>query len=385
VVLKRINVVKKKQISGLEAMVYFQFLLSVVLITISLWGYRQVNYLTNKDLGFEKEHLLHCSLPKQNSTVSYKSLRNEILAYPGIENMGISINSPMHSSWGCQVTPEGWSSENSVLSRWNAACSNYLSTMNLTLLEGRNLSDEMVNDKHNCLINETAARAFGWEKPIGKKLEREGVYTVVGGIKDFNIEDVHNPIIPYVLFLNEQDLSKANDLTFKIHPETMSGSLAHINKVLDKHFKDVLFEVNGYDANLQRLEIKIWNSANNTIIFFTVMAVIIAAMSLFGLIYYSAQRRTKEIGVRKVQGAKVRQILPLIIKKYLIMAIVVNVIVYPVADFLKYTLPGQYKYQFTVIDVVFILLISILITLISSGFQAYKASVLNPVKALRYE
>lgn len=385
VVLKRINIIKKKQFSGLQAMVYFQFILSVVLLTVSLWAYKQVNYLTNKDLGFDKQHLLHCTMPKQNSTVSYSALRDEILSYPGIENMTTSINSPMHSNWGCQVIPEGWSSENSIFSRWNAACSNYLNTMGMTLVNGRNLSDDLINDQQACLINETAARAFGWDNPIGKTLEKEGTYTVVGVINDFNIEDVHNPILPYVLFLKDKDLSKAGDLTFKIHPQAMRGSLAHINQVLNKHFTNVLFEVNTYDANLKRLELKIWNSAKRTILFFTVMAVVIAAMGLFGLIYYAAQRRTKEIGVRKVQGAKIWQILPLITKKYLIMAIVANVIVYPLADFLQSSMPGQYKYQFTIADVVIILIVSILITLISSGYQAYKASVLNPVDALRYE
>ncbi|WP_430817098.1 ABC transporter permease [Carboxylicivirga sp. RSCT41] len=385
VVLKRINVVKKNKINGLQAMVYFQFLLSVILITVSLWGYRQVRFLTNKDLGFEKQHLLHCSMPQQNSSVSYLALRDEILSYPGIMNMTTSINSPLHSNWGTQVIPQGWSNENSVFARWNAACSNYLNTMGMTLVEGRNLSDELTNDKQACLINETAARAFGWDDPIGKKLEREGDYTVVGVIKDFNIEDVHNPIIPYLLFLKDPDLSQAGDLTFKVHPESMAGSLAHINKVMNKHFKDVLFEVSPYDTNLKRLELKIWNSAKKTILFFTVMAVVIAAMGLFGLIYYAAQRRIKEIGVRKVQGAKVWQILPLITKRYLVMAVLANIIVYPLADFLQRSMPGQYKYAFTIADVALILLMSVFITLISSGYQAYKASVLNPVDALRYE
>ncbi|MCG8579519.1 MAG: ABC transporter permease, partial [Bacteroidales bacterium] len=371
--------------SGLHAMVYFQFILSVILITISLWGYRQVRYLTNKDLGFEKKHLLHCSMPEQNSSVSYAALRDEVLSYSGIANMTSSINSPMHSSWGCQVIPEGWSSENSVFSRWNAACSNYLETMSMTLVEGRNLSDKLANDQQACLINETAARTFGWDHPIGKKLEREGTYTVVGVIKDFNIEDVHNPIIPYILFLKDQDLSQAGDLTFKVHPEDMSGSLAHINEVMNRHFKDVLFEVNTYDTNLKRLELRIWNSAKKTILFFTVMAVVIAAMGLFGLIYYAAQRRIKEIGVRKVQGAKVWQILPLITKRYLVMAVLANIIVYPLAIFLQRSMPGQYKYEFTITDMALILVISILVTIISSGYQAFKASVLNPVNALRYE
>ncbi|MBR8535019.1 ABC transporter permease [Carboxylicivirga sediminis] len=385
VVLKRSNLVKQNRFSALQAMVYFQFILSVVLITVSLWTYRQVNFLINKDLGFQKEHLLHCTLPAQESRISHDALRDEILAHPGIENMSMSINSPLHANWGCQIIPEGWSSENSVFSRWNAACSNFINTMGMQLVEGRNFSDDLASDEQACLINETAARAFGWQQPIGKQLEKEGTYKVVGVIKDFNIEDVHNPVNPYVLLFIDRDLSQALDLTFKVHPQTTASSLQHINQVMNKHFTDVLFEVNSYDTNLPREELKIWNNAKNTVLFFTVMAVVIAAMGLFGLIYYAAQRRVKEIGVRKVQGARAYQIFPLITKKYLLMAVTANIVVYPVAMFLKDTMPGQFKYQFTILDAGIILLLSILITLISSGYQVIKASSLNPVEALRYE
>lgn len=384
-VLKRSNVDKNNRFSILQAMVYFQFLLSVVLITVSLWTYRQVNYLTNRDLGFDKENLFHCSLPAQKSRISYATLRDEILAHPGIENMTISINSPLHSNWGCQVIPEGWSGDNAVFSRWNAGCSNYINTMSMHLTEGRNLSDELANDRQACLINETAVRTFGWKEPIGKKLEREGIYTVVGVIKDFNIEDVHNPINPYVLLLIDKDLSQALDLTFKVHPQTTESSLKHINHIMNKYFASVLFEITPYDASLKRLELQIWNSAKNTILFFTVMAVTIAAMGLFGLIYYAVQRRVKEIGIRKVQGAKGYQIFPLITTKYLLMAVTANFIVYPIAMFLEDTMPGQFKYQFSILDAGIVLLISILITLISSGYQVIKAALRNPVESLRYE
>ncbi|WP_430812674.1 MULTISPECIES: ABC transporter permease [unclassified Carboxylicivirga] len=384
-VLKRSNWVKKNRFSALQGLVYFQFVLSVMLITISLWIYRQVNYLTSKDLGFDQTQLLHCSLPAQKSTVSYAALRDELLAHPGIDNMTMSINSPLHSNRGSQVIPEGWSKENSVFMRWNAACSNYINTMNMQLVEGRNLSDQLANDQQACLINETAARAFGWKQPIGKKLEKEGIYTVVGVIKDFHIDDVHNPIKPYMLLLIEQDLSQAVDLTFNIHPQTTQSSLNHINQVLKRYFTDRLFAVNHYDANVKRVELQIWSSAKNTILFFTVMAVIIAAMGLFGLIYYAAQRRVKEIGVRKVQGAKGYQIFPLITQKYMLMALSANIIVYPIAMLLKNAMPGQFKYQFSLLDVCIVLFISILITLISSGYQVIRASRLNPVEALRYE
>lgn len=384
-VLKGNSPFKKGKITGLKGMVYFQFILSIVLITSSLWMFKQVNFLKNKDLGFEKEHLLHCKLPDLNTTISYNFLKERILENPGIENMAISINSPLQSNWGFRLKYENGPTEDHTFSRWNRADPSYINTMGMTLSEGRNFSKDYSADHKNCLINETAVKNFGWENPIGKWIETDEKYRVVGVIKDFNIQDVHTPIIPYVLLLHRENLDQYNDLTFKINPETTENSLAHINSVLSELFPDILFEVNAYDAEEDRMALKIWTSAKNTFAFFTVLAVIIAALGLFGLVVFASQRKIKEIGIRKVQGAQTQQILPLITKQFIILVFVANVNVIPLAYFLEKVTPGAFKYHFTITDLLIVLGISFLITIISSGYQSFKASRLNPVDALRYE
>jgi putative ABC transport system permease protein len=385
-VLKGKNNLKKGKLSGLNVMVYFQFILSVILITSSIWMYKQVSFLKNKDLGYKKEHLLHCTLPNLESNVSYQQVRQRILENPGIENMTLSINSPLHSNWGTRLKFEGGPVDDHVYSRWNQACVNYLNTMSMQLVQGRDLSGDFSADNKSCLINETAVKQFGWVEPIGKWIENsDGRFTVVGVIKDFNIDDVHNPILPYFLILRDWDFGNNNDLTFKVNPETVESSLSHINSVLKETFPDVLFEVNGYDVGTYCVALEIWTSAKNTFAFFTVMAVIIAAMGLFGLVVFASQRRIKEIGIRKVQGAKAEQILPLITKQFLILVLAANIIVFPLARYLEVVTPGQFKYRFTIIDILIVLGISVFVTLVSSGYQAIRASRLNPVEALRYE
>jgi putative ABC transport system permease protein len=305
---------------------------------------------------------------------------------PGIENMTLSVNSPLHSNWGTRLRYEGGPVDDYSYARWNQACENYLNTMSMQLVLGRNFSPDYPADYNTCLVNETAVRKFGWDNPIGKWIDNgQQRYAVIGVIKDFNIEDVHNPILPYFLLLRNWDFGGNNDLTFKVNPETMESNLAHIDKVLKETFPNILFEVNGYDVGTYRLALEIWTSAKNTFAFFTVMAVLIAAMGLFGLVVFASQRRVKEIGIRKVQGAKALQILPLITKQFVVLVVAANIIVYPLARWLENVTPGQFKYQFTFWDLLIVLGISVFVTLASSGYQAFTASQLNPVEALRYE
>ena len=385
-VLKGRSVFKKGRITGLQAMVYVQFILSVVLITSSLWMYRQVNYMKTKDLGFVKDDLLFCGLPPLKSDISFEQFRQRILEYPAIEDVAISINSPLHANWGTRIKYENGPQDDFTFARWNSACENYLHTMGIKLALGRNFSDEFMADQNSCLINETAVKHFGWTDPIGKWVDIEGrKRMVVGVMKDFNSDDVHNPIIPYVLLRREEGFGHNNDLTFKINPAAAEQSLAHISSVLKDIFPNILFEVNGYDVETNRLALKIWSNVKNTFAFFTVLAVIIAAMGLFGLVVFASQRRVKEIGIRKVQGAKAEQILPLITRQFVIFVLAANIISFPVGIMLENVTPGSFKYQFNITDVLIVLGISLVVTLVSSGYQAFKASRLNPVKALRYE
>ncbi|MCU4176057.1 ABC transporter permease [Carboxylicivirga sp. N1Y90] len=385
VVLKGKSPFKKGRITGLQAMVYVQFVLSITLITASLWIYKQVEFLETKDIGFDNKVLLNGHVPSNNSTVSYAAFRKEILSHPGVSEMAISLNSPMILNWGCYVIPEGEDKETPIFTRWNSACHHFINAMSMDIVEGRSFSEDLATDIGSCLINETAARAYGWDNPIGKTLQMEGEYRVIGVIKDFNIDDVHNPIIPYVLFLRDSDLAIENDFNFKIDMPQRQAAKEHIILIMQKYFPDVLFIVDDYKANSNRIELKIWNNAKNSFAFFTILAVIIASLGLFGLVFFSMQRRIKEIGVRKVQGASMQQIIPLITKRYLVIALVANIIIYPVAKLIQNILPGHYKYQFTLIDVLIVCGITILVTLLSSLYQAIKAAHLNPIKALRYE
>lgn len=385
-VLKGKKSYKKGKISGLNAMVYIQFILSVVLITASIWVYKQVNYIKNKDLGFEKENVLRTVLPDLETNVSYNQIRQRILENPGIEDMTISNGLPLHTWRSNFVKCEGKFADDRTVVPLTQACENFLNTLGIELASGRSFSTDYSADTKNCLVNETFVKNFGWDNPIGKWVEEEQQrYLVVGVIKDFHRVHIHNPIRPYLLLLRDEGFGKDNNLAFKINPETTESSLNHINSVLREAFPNVLFEVNDYDTGANRGALEVWENAKNTFAFFTVMAVIIAAMGLYGLVVFASQRKVKEIGIRKVQGARADQILPLITKQFVVLVLAANIIAFPVAKLAENVSPGVFKYHFTLGDIIIVLAISLLVILVSSGYQAYKASRLNPVEALRYE
>lgn len=383
--LKRKRKYSKGKVSGLRKMVYLQFVLSLVLITTSYWIYKHVDFLQKKDLGFNSNQVLNCDLPANNSTVSYEALRHQILSHPAINEMSVSINSPMILNWGSLAIPEGGDPDNPIFVRWNSASYHFISTMEMTLIEGRNFDETLMSDNEACLINETASRTFNFENPIGKTVEMERKYNVIGVLKDFNIDDVHNPIAPYILLLKQTNWATNNDLNFRIQKGQQQHAIAHINKVLERHFPDVLFSVNEYNVNTNRQELQIWNSARSTFAFFSIMATIIASIGLFGLVFFASQRRVKEIGIRKAQGASVFQVIVLMTKEFVLLSLASNILVIPLVIALAKITPGLYKYQFTLVDFLLVLCISFVITMVSSLGQAIKAAYQNPIKALRYE
>jgi putative ABC transport system permease protein len=386
IVLKGNNPVAKSKISGLRLLVTIQFIITVILLASTVWTYRQTQYLKNKNLGFEKGQLFHTSLPGNKGERKFEELKDLALRIPGVENMAVSITTPFHSNWARRVDKEGASTDEWTNFSYNEVSPEYLATYDLQLEEGRFFNSNQKSDEKACVINQTGARVLGWDTAVGKRLNVGGEwYEVIGVIKDFHINSVMWNIQPYFVKLHSSDLSGGCEFTFKLSGNDNQEAVAELDNLLRTNFMNTIFSISHFDDRAGHGDVEIWQSVGRTSAFFTVLAIIIAAVGLFGMVAHTTRKRVKEIGIRRVQGAKSTDIISLVVKDFFYLLLLANLFVFPIPYVLIKTTPGTYKYQMNLWEFLAIIGMSLFIAMVASSYEAIKASNMNPVKSLRYE
>jgi putative ABC transport system permease protein len=385
-VLRGNNPVAKGKISGLKFLVTAQFVITVILLASTVWTFRQTQFLKTKHLGFDKSQLFHCKIPWNKSERKYEELRELALKIPGVENMSVSLTTPFHSNWSRKVEKEGASADEWTNFSYNEVSPEFISTFDLQLEEGRFFSKNLQSDQNACVINREGARAFGWDSPLGNRLNIRGEwYQVIGVMKNFHVNSVMWEIQPYVMKLHKGELSGGCELTFKLSGTGNQQAIAELDNLLRANFMNTLFTINHFDERANRGDVKIWESVGRTSAFFTVLAIIIAAVGLFGMVAHTTRKRVKEIGIRRVQGAKSFDIVVLVVKEFFFLLLIANLFVFPVPYLLVKVTPGIYKYQMNSWEFIVIICMSLLIAIFASSYEAIKAANMNPVKSLRYE
>ena len=385
-VLKGNNPLTKGRISGLKFLVTAQFVITVVLLASTVWTFRQTQYLKDKNLGFDKTRLFHASIPWNKSERKFEELRELALRIPGVEDMAVSRTTPFHSNWARKVEKEGASADEWINFSYNEVSPEYLSTYGLQLDQGRFFSKDRQSDMNACVINQAGARAFGWDSPVGNRLKIGGEwFQVIGVLKDFHINSVMWDIQPYVMKLHKGELSEGCELTFILSGTDNQQASAELDNLLRGNFMNTIFTINHFDERANRDDVDIWISVGRTSAFFTVLAIIIAAVGLFGMVAHTTRNRVKEIGIRRVQGAKSTDIVVLVVKELFFLLLIANLFVFPIPYLLTKTTPGIYKYQMNSWEFMAIIGMSLLIALIASSYEAVKAAMMNPVRSLRYE
>jgi len=372
-------------------LVVFQFAISIILIIGTLIIYRQMHYMRTTDLGYNHNQILVTQLIRMDKeTISkYHTLKSELLNSPNIINASVSRDIPSFS--GSSTVILGWegSNENDRASvNINYIDDKFMDTYGIQLIEGRNFFPSENSDSIiNCIINESAVKRFGWDNAIGKRLG--GNRYVIGIVKDFHFASLRFQINPLVLFPPDESnpTRQTRDLlSIKIASDNIDQTLKFIKNKFESIFPNEIFAYRFFDEDFDIMYHQEIQEAK-TIGYFSILAIFIACLGLFGLASFMAEQRTKEIGVRKALGASIPGIFLLLSKEFTKWILLATIIAWPVGYFVMNKWLQDFAYRVNMEILIFILsgIMAVLIALVTVSYQAIKAAVANPVESLKYE
>lgn len=373
-----------------KVLVTFQFAMSSILILSTIVIYKQFNFMKHKELGFDKESVMYAYIGAEGSKDSRKFdiIKNRLDQIPEIESASVSWNIPFHGSSGSNVSWEGAQPDETINARYNFVGHDYFDTYGLKLVEGRFFSRDIASDSSEAIvINETAARTFGWEDPLDKKVGFWGAdYKVIGIVKDFHPYSVFQKIPPFVFRLHNEDIDNGLNHSVKIAAgANILETKAKINALYKEIYPNTLFDFKYYGNEMDDTISVIYNGIVKTFLFFSLITISIAVVGMFGLVAFSTKSRTKEIGIRKVHGASVKQVFVLLAREFVILILVAIIIAMPAGIGFKAIDPAAYKADTEVWEYMITGFIVIFVTMLTITWHTKKASKQNPVEALRYE
>ncbi len=377
-----------------KILVIVQFTISIVLIITTIIVFQQLQYMREASLGYDKEHII--TLPYYNSiNPQYDAFRNDLLQNAGIKEVTRSSRIPtgrLLDANGASVMVSDSMQPVTADIKNVSVDYDFIPAYSLHLVAGRNFSRDYGTDTSNFILNESAVKAIGWKSPenaIGRNFMYGGARgKVIGVVADFHFESLQHKIVPMV-FLNPATTltsSPFNVLSIKIAGKNIPATLASVEKTWKIYSPELPYQYTFLDENFSRLYIS--EQRQETIFMaFACIAIFIACLGLFGLSAFEITQRVKEIGVRKVLGAKTGSIVTLLSKDFVKLVLIATIIAFPIAWYaMSHWLQG-FAYRVDIHWWVFILsaILALFIALITVSFQAIKAAVANPVKSLRSE
>lgn len=399
---KPIKVLKGKFSNSLAAislrkgLVVFQFIISIVLIVASVVIANQMKFLRQKDLGFQKDQQIIVPLRTSTAKNNVEAFKNDVSNSSSIRSIGTSMAYPgIFNPQDWLMYRQGQTMNNSKQIYINLVDNNFLQTLGVKLVAGRLFSSEFAADTlTSFVINEEAVKEYGFKSAqdaVGKWLAadwdgEQNRFNIVGVVKDFHFKDLHEAIEPFAFrFYNNADVG-FNYMIAHSGGSNIKQSLSTLEKAWKKINPNEPFEYSFLDQDFQKNYIAESRQAN-LIDYFTIVAIIISCLGLFGLATFTAEQRTKEIGIRKVLGASIASVITLLSKDFLKLVFIAVVIASPVAWYAMNKWLQNFAYQTSIGWEVFALttVISIVIAFAAISFQAIKAAVSNPVKSLRTE
>ena len=370
-----------------KVLITFQFVVSIVMISGTAVVIDQVEYIQNKKLGFDEEHLVVIRLPDQAAVLGYPAYKRGVMQYPEIVNVSSSASVPGTPTSLNLIQPEGFPEDQSPLVSTIWADFDFVETMDIEIKSGRSLSREFVSDNNAVVINETAARTFGWEDPIGKTFRYPGApdtypsRNVIGVMSDFHHQSLHQRIEPMMVMYWDEGRFMVVRLQGKNLPRGLEVLQAQWRETYPGH-PDMDFYF--LDEDLERQYVA-EQRLGSVFIAGAVLSILIACLGLLGLASYMAEQRTREIGVRKVLGATISNVVLLLSKEFTRLFALAFVIGAFAGYFVMQAWLDNFPYRIELSLWVFVSagLAALFITWLTVGYHALKAATANPVDALR--
>lgn len=373
-----------------NGLVVFQFTISICLIAGTFVIQRQIKFIQTKNLGFQRENVV--VINRFGQLENPETFRKEVLKVPGVLEAGSTSTMPGNSFFGVQFTPEGKSEV--LTGKGFIADDFFLQAMKIQIKEGRTFEEER-NDSTSVILNQAAVHAFGLGDALGKKIystanidgEQVNVpYTVIGVTDDFHFESLHLPITPLAIFSNESPVGFQNFLAVKISGENPQATVEDLEALWDRFGQNQPFSFSFLEGNLQRQYLN-EQISGKILAAFSLLAILIACIGLFGLAAYIAFQKTKEIGVRKVLGASTSGLVWMLTTNFSKLVLMAFVLGTPIAYWAMNEWLKSFAYQTTLSPWIFLLagLITLIIALLTVSYQAFSAARANPVKSLKTE
>ena len=374
-----------------RVLVVVQFALTIVMIVATVVAQRQLSYVNQKNLGFEKDHLLVVDINSGNTRRSFETIKAKMAALPQVKS--VSASSRVPGEWKniaeIKVLAAGAAPDQAHTMSFICIDTDFLNTFGMNLLAGRNFSGSSPADTSSVIINEAAARALGWKDAVGKEISvpgKEYRARVIGVVKDFNFRSLHEPVGPLVLGYWDNPVTAIDYFSLRFQTADIGGLLASLEGIHREFDTVTPLEYNFLDDRIDDF----YRDDSRTGEVFTVAAIlsiVVALLGLIGLVSFITEQRTKEIGVRKVLGATVPNILMLLWKDFVVLVGAATAIGSPIAYFALRMWLENFAYRVDVSWWIFLFagLLTLVLALLTVSIQTLKAAVANPVEALRYE
>jgi hypothetical protein len=364
-----------------------QLTLSIVMIFVSLVMRKQTSYLLKSDVGYDKQNVINVWMPTNAITPS-EAFKHEISKHPSVKAAGFSGTSPMEINGSAEAKWRGMAADKHVYLYGTCADFDLIPTLGLKIIRGRNFSKKLISDSSNFIINKKAAEILGFDDPIGQQITYEMTGNrsgeIVGVVDDFNNDDIHLPRAPVLFYVGKP--SELYNFFIRYQQGKEVVAVENLKKVFNQFYPGITFDYSFLDQDFE-MQLYREKALGRLSLVFTIIAIVIALLGLIGQAVFNVEKRTKEIGIRKILGASVSQVMVLIYKDFFKPVLFSFAVAFAISSYLTrlylegfaYRVPVTVSlFMITALSIVFVMILFITL-------QSRKVATANPVSSLKSE